>query len=308
VAIPRVPAPESAGSSFFADISAARRPVVVTGGMRTWPALKDWTWDHLRETFGTVVVEAKIDFPVGAPLDPDVVTVSPDDYLHEITVREFIDIIREGRRCYIDYFPIDRIPGLREGMDFAAVMGPAAVDRVNVWMGSKGSNIGLHFDPRDGMLAHLLGVKRVVLVSPEETRCVYPHTYCITNGLVDPTAPNLTLYPAYAEATLHSVTLQPGEMLFIPRTWWHCLVPEGPSISVNQFHGPGVSPSEWARMITRCGTKHWLAALGQMAMLPVSRAPWRPPVLFSPPSTGAVLFDLLTGRRFVSRDYFGQPD
>jgi hypothetical protein len=158
------------------------------------------------------------------------------------------------------------------------------------------------------MLAHVLGTKRVVLVAPEDTQSVYPHTYCITNALVDPVAPNLTAHPRYANATLHGATLRPGDMLFIPRTWWHCLVPEGPSISINQFHGPSVTASEWAAIITRCGGKHWIAAIWQMATIGISRSPWRPPVLFSPPSTGAVLFDLLTGRKRVSRDYFGRPD
>lgn len=48
--------------------------------------------------------------------------------------------------------------------------------------------------------------------------------------------PDLKKFPAFRRARIHTVTLQPGQVLFVPRHWWHYVESVDPvTVSVNSW-------------------------------------------------------------------------
>ena len=127
----------------------------------------------------------------------------------------------------------------------------------NVWMGPGGTVTPPHTDPRPNLLCQVVGKKYVRLYSPDQgDRCLYPDS----TALVSNTSPididdvenyrtqlptddgcgdkgeeenGEPKYPLFAMCTFMDGVLEPGDMLFIPRGWWHFVKSLSPSISVN---------------------------------------------------------------------------
>jgi Cupin-like domain len=119
----------------------------------------------------------------------------------------------------------------------------AAID-LNLWWGPGGHTEPLHYDSGDGTLVQLHGVKNVALFPPAQTRNLYPFPLrrkgiapWFSRVYID--EPNFKLYPRLREALPHrvDVTLQPGQVLFIPANWWHEVSAEADDYvcSVNRF-------------------------------------------------------------------------
>ena len=81
------------------------------------------------------------------------------------------------------------------------------------------------------------GRKKVVLIPPDQSDLVYYP--CREFGLnlhfspVEVERPDRARHPRFAQARLREVIVQPGEILYIPATWWHYLRALEPSISLN---------------------------------------------------------------------------
>jgi hypothetical protein len=74
----------------------------------------------------------------------------------------------------------------------------------------------------------ITGRKHVVMASPSQSQFLYPAPSALT---VSDTSPHILFdlfqpidfekFPLFAEAELFEVVLQPGELLYLPRSWWH---------------------------------------------------------------------------------------
>ena len=106
--------------------------------------------------------------------------------------------------------------------------GLEAVIDLNLWWGPGGHTEPLHYDSGDGTLLQLYGTKRALLFPPSQTRNLYPFPVrskgiapWISQVYVD--RPDFKAFPGLREALEHKidVTLNAGEVLFIPANWWH---------------------------------------------------------------------------------------
>lgn len=98
-----------------------------------------------------------------------------------------------------------------------------------LWMGSRSGEkpcTALHRDCCHGMLANIMGRKKMILFSPDQTDHMYPHkafnTYQ-TCEITDVQAVDVDRYPDFANAKPVEVTVGPGELLVIPAFWYHCV-------------------------------------------------------------------------------------
>jgi lysine-specific demethylase 8 len=125
----------------------------------------------------------------------------------------------------------------------------------NLWMGDSRSNkTGLHNDDEENVLCQVSGEKRVLLISPKERENVYVNklfdsgTECCD---VDVSSPDLLRHPLFAQVQqIYCVTLRAGDVLFIPKFWFHEVRPISTSISINYFS------STWIQKIW-CGTSRF---------------------------------------------------
>jgi hypothetical protein len=123
-------------------------------------------------------------------------------------------------------------PGIREQhqlpLDCLLNGGPGAAQAlVSIWLGSK-SRIAAHYDFPHNLACNLVGQRRFTLFPPEQVVNLYPGPMEFAPGgqdvsLVDFAAPDFDRFPRFAQALDAGlqVTLEPGDVLFMPSMWWH---------------------------------------------------------------------------------------
>jgi ribosomal protein L16 Arg81 hydroxylase len=129
---------------------------------------------------------------------------------------------------------------------------PASVGPAQLWMGSGPNRIStpLHRDSGDAFLGQLIGRKRFKLYSPDQT--LYLYVFKSYNRdqpcWVNPWEPDFKRFPLFSEAFATEFILEPGELLIIPRGWYHTVMALDRTLSVG-FHREPVT--DFGRML-RC--------------------------------------------------------
>ena len=99
-----------------------------------------------------------------------------------------------------------------------------------------------HNDRDHNLACVLAGRRRFLLFPPDQVANLYvgPLDNPPPLSLVDPEAPDFVRFPLFADAlaTARVAFLDPGDALFIPRTWWHHVSSLGPfNAMVNYWWG-----------------------------------------------------------------------
>ncbi|KAF7658089.1 hypothetical protein LDENG_00017700 [Lucifuga dentata] len=110
-----------------------------------------------------------------------------------------------------------------------------------LWIGTEGANTPCHLDSYGcNLVLQVQGRKRWHLFPPEDTAYLYPtripYEESSVFSQVDVLQPDLRSFPDFQAARAHSVTLQPGQVLYVPRHWWHYVESVDPvTLSVNSW-------------------------------------------------------------------------
>jgi LPS sulfotransferase NodH len=209
-------------AEFRDEYYAAGRPVIMSGLMTGWKALTAWTPEYLKAVAGDQTVEVM----TGREADPN---YERNARRHRTDMRfaDYIDLVHSGRVTN-DYHLVARNAFLQHPAarplrpdfpPFPEYLRPAAAGPQSfLWFGPAGTVTPLHHDFSNLLLAQVSGRKRIRLVPAAERSCVYPRGVF---SEVDAEAPDLARYPAFRQATVIDVVIQPGEVLFVPVGWWH---------------------------------------------------------------------------------------
>lgn len=262
-------------------------PVVLKGAASSWPAVKTWTPALMAERFGEMRISPSIDLP-----DTEVPYNFRDvDYRREMTIREFVPLMKSGNRCYVDQVSVSRYAGADQDFSFDA-FGPKDVKDVVFWMGSN-TRSGLHYDYVDNFFAQIHGAKEVILAAPESARNLHVFPDCHTKSQVAPQHPDLSRFPRFRRATLLQATLEPGDVLFLPRGWWHYFASSESSLSLSCWHGEPLTPAYDVKVMMRIrSVTAWTRLVSDFMWYGVLRRPYKRR-LYSPPPTGRMLYELV---------------
>jgi hypothetical protein len=227
------PSPET----FYRDFVRRNKPVVITGVASEWQATARWSPEYFRSSFP----DASVRFTAWQSSNP---SNDPTEYYRKrrrLTTRlgTFIDSmngVEDVSRNYISQFPIfSEIPQLERDIlppdQYMKIPGylPESLRRKlkkapTLWMGPARTVTPIHFDAADNLLVQIYGRKKLILISPAQSKCLYYP--CLRLGHVnyspvDVEEPDFDSFPLYQHATPLEVTIEPGEILFIPVRWWH---------------------------------------------------------------------------------------
>lgn len=230
--VPRLHRPEV--REFRRRCEDASAPAVLTGAFDHWPA-RGWTVDRIAARLGDAAVT------------PVVLT----EGRFEVDLREGVRVAAMPAREYLDRVRRPGSPGhyLRLQLDppyddlAREAPTPRYCTRVvglkkNLWVGAAGTASDLHYDMTHNLVAQVEGRRRVTLFAPDESPRLYPHPARSLNGhhsQVRLDRPDHERFPAFRGARRVEVALDAGEMLFIPRGWWHHFESVSLSIAVNVF-------------------------------------------------------------------------
>lgn len=105
----------------------------------------------------------------------------------------------------------------------------------NLWFGGNLCKTPLHFDDKENFFVQIFGEKRFLLFPPSQTDYLYQaHGETFSHmSRVDVFDPDKSKFPRFAEAKYTEVIVKPGDMLYIPKDWWHAVDTLETSISVN---------------------------------------------------------------------------
>ena len=215
------------GSDEFLDrYYAANRPVILTGEMSGWPALAKWTPAYLKQAIGSKLVEFQ-----GERNSSGQFEIYKEAHRREMPFDRLIDRMLQpgtGNDAYLTAYNSDRnteaLSALHPDMGFPDKFLTREVDRPNgmMWIGPAGTLTSLHHDLTNNLIAQVVGRKRLLVLPAAEVGKLYNHLHVFSEiaDLEDP-ALDLSRFPRLADARFSTVTLMPGEMIFMPLAWWH---------------------------------------------------------------------------------------
>ncbi|XP_070811532.1 bifunctional peptidase and arginyl-hydroxylase JMJD5 isoform X2 [Pituophis catenifer annectens] len=228
---PAQAAEEAAGAS----VSRARRPslqrfrerfllpgapLVLEGVVEHWPCLRKWSVDYLLQLAGNRTV----------PVELGARYTDQDWSQNLMTVAEFIRrfVEQENPNGYLAQHQLfDQIPELKEdiGIPDYCCLGKNDEEEItiNAWFGPSGTISPLHQDPQQNFLVQVMGRKYIRLFSPDQSEKLYPHEGHLLHNTsqVDVEDPDLVKFPKFKAAAFQDCILSPGEVLFIPASYWH---------------------------------------------------------------------------------------
>ena len=92
-----------------------------------------------------------------------------------------------------------------------------------------------YHDPYDNLLCQIFGAKFIRLFPPDSPG-LYPHSeesLLSNSSQLDVENPDYSEFPEHRKAQPLDCVLERGEMLFIPKGWWHFVKSLTPSFSVS---------------------------------------------------------------------------
>ncbi|MDP1825186.1 MAG: cupin-like domain-containing protein [Archangium sp.] len=196
---------------------APQRPVRLTSMMRDWRALKRWTPAFFREHFGEVPVKVAQGRDQTPFYDLNVHHISG-----EVPFGQYVDWVERTRRSNQAYLVANNngLSGplralVKDVGFFGGLMDRRRIDGfVYLWYGPGGTVTPLHHDTTNILFCQVRGRKRVTLIDPAWTELVRD---CVSfYSLVDVERPDARRFPYFAGIPKLTVTLGPGECLFIP--------------------------------------------------------------------------------------------
>lgn len=210
---------------FLDEFYAPARPVILCGAMDDWPAREKWSASYLRDQIGKAVIECQSGRRANPRFEREMAS-----HKQQMPFDQYIDLIaaNPGNDLYVTannfaanaeiMNPLLADLGAMDGILDHEVGQPAGM----VWIGPAGTLTPLHHDLTNNFLAQIVGRKRVIMAPPTETPKLYNdlHVFSEVTNLADPGV-DLATYPRLKEVRTMDVTLEPGEILFLPIGWWH---------------------------------------------------------------------------------------
>jgi hypothetical protein len=220
------------------------KPVIITDAIESWPALTRWTFDFWKTNYGSEFVQAwyfgiddvakltklsnYIDF-LQRPL-PDLSGFWVDKGGNPLPVAPELPTsppylsswhaFQNHPELYHDILPHPHcVP------DFVCTLNPnlkeifEQTSGIAYWvvhMGPEGSLSSLHQDygSTHAYLAQIRGRKHAILFSPEDSDFLY-------GGQVDLEDRDHQQHPLLNFARAYECIIEPGDLLLIPKKWWH---------------------------------------------------------------------------------------
>ena len=222
---------------FFADYYFQNRPVIITGMVDHWPALKKWNLDYLRSHFGQCAVEVQ----TGRTRDRDY-EINTLAHKQTMPLASFVDMIAAAGSSNDFYMTANNgsvnraaLAGLWDDIgDLPAYMDRSSASDGFLWIGPKGTLTPFHHDLTNNVMVQLAGRKRVTLVPAYDYPNMYNHQHCYSQ--VDGGAPDFERFPLLRKANVIECELAPGDILFLPVGWWHYVESLDVSITVSMIN------------------------------------------------------------------------
>lgn len=207
---------------FLESYYRCNQPVIITGMMDDWPALRKWSLDYFRDHFAGREVE--VQFGRNADADYEMNSIA---HKRRMPFGAYVELVR-GCGGSNDFYmtanndSLNR-QALKELWDdigqLPEYLNHEGGRRGFLWVGPAGTITPFHHDLTNNFMAQVMGRKRLRIIPACEAANVYNQRHCFSP--LDGRAIDLRRFPAAAKAQVLDCVLEPGELLFLPVGCWH---------------------------------------------------------------------------------------
>jgi Cupin-like domain len=209
---------------FLREYYAANRPVIITGMMEDWPALRKWTLDYLAQTFGDREVQVQMNRnagDAGAQYE-----MNHERFSGRLKFGDFVQGLRTAGVTNDFYLTANNNSSNRQVLpelwdDIVQIPEYLRADQPGgfFWMGPAGTVTPFHHDLTNNFMAQVMGRKLVKIAPSWDSPLMRNHLHCFSqvDGRVTPASPQ----PDFDQPQILECVLHPGEILFLPIGCWH---------------------------------------------------------------------------------------
>jgi hypothetical protein len=199
-----------------------RKPVVITGLSRQWPAREKWTWEYFKSIVGQQTVGVYNNERAGA----GTLVNGADDY---IKFGDYLDMIQQGPATLrIFLFNIfQHAPQIVSDFSWPDHLAKGFLKKYPMlFVGGAGSVAHMHYDIDLSHIFHtqFLGRKRVLLLENKQSPYIYRMPFTVesaANFMNWHEALDTREFPALEYADGYTAILSHGDTLFMPGGYWH---------------------------------------------------------------------------------------
>lgn len=213
----------------FRAFAEAGVPFVIVGLVEHWP-LSHLTVEELGKRFGHLQVKARVGDYVGKAFSKarEFVEMSLAAYLALMSPTRGVDHLPPylGNQALPELAALCRWPPYFERYRAA-----------KVWLGPAGTVTPLHCDFTDNLFAQLIGNKRFLICAPHHDAALKTReaNEVLYASRFDPAAPDFDRFPEARGVPWLDVTVQAGELLYLPAGWFHRVEAMEFSLSANRW-------------------------------------------------------------------------
>jgi len=211
-----------------------KKPVLLKGYGNNWKAKSKWTLDFL----SSLESDKNVSLEIGAnnQNETNFVKQNLSEYINSLKNEESKN---KKDRAYLTLFNIfDKFPFLKQDLDLSIFTKYTKKNDIFAWIGPEGTVTGFHYDSLHNLLAQVKGKKLVILISPKDNKNMYvseKFEYGAISSQIDINNYNEDKFPKFRNAQCYSVILEPGDVIYIPKGWWHYVRSLETSISISNF-------------------------------------------------------------------------
>lgn len=227
--------------AFYEQYYFLNRPVVLKDMASSSPALGKWSPQFFADHYGSIPIDITSDRETVSDYEANFRRTT-----RTVTIAEFVSRLSEQRETN-DFYLVARNyffdnPALKTLRDDLTPPGEIinAADRgpgtAKLWFGPKGTVTPLHLDEHSILFLQIYGRKQFKLIPSFEL----PKIYLRNNFYSEADLENIDAarYPRLLTASVAEVSVEPGDILFLPVGWWHWAKSLNVSISATfcSFH------------------------------------------------------------------------
>ncbi|MGZ3337377.1 MAG: DUF6065 family protein [Isosphaeraceae bacterium] len=202
---------------FLRDYYTTNRPVIISGMMDDWPAMRKWNLDFFHERFGDREIEVQMGRNAGTNYE-----IEREKFISKIKFSQFIEMIRSSNGTNDFYLTANNNSSNKKALpelwdDIIQV--PEYLDGSDrfggfFWMGPAGTITPFHHDLTNNFMAQVIGRKRVKIAPSWDMPLMNNdyHVFSRIDGRVAGPNPR----PATEEPQILECLLNAGEILFLP--------------------------------------------------------------------------------------------
>eukprot|EP01080_Neovahlkampfia_damariscottae_P005490 gene5490-9308_t len=239
---------------FHQEFVSQNKPCIIKNGAKNWKALKQWNYEYLKKKLNQKVIVDVTPFGnADALVEHKKKFYFTQPKKLEMDFGKFVEekLLKKTKNVYYlqhqnDNFRSNSFQNIWNDIkipSWANEVFQNEPDAINIWIGEKRSITSVHKDHYENIYTVIKGKKHFTLYPPTNLPYLYQKFYPQAQYemnedeefdvkvmdeesevpwiSVDPKNPDFEKFPNFKLATPYCVTLEPGDMLYLPSLWFH---------------------------------------------------------------------------------------